>query len=857
MSGQEQQESKDIHAGGAQKRRFLSSGVIQALMLLNGIILTATAFFVLNIFIQGIINDEYDRATRNTSGVMIEGISGLGHSLETVVSLLTLARNTDQDVLIDNIRNVTSGLTPFDQILWVYEAQPGIWQYKEIYKHDRDKKENAYRLKPDAELIKYLGASQFFNDNKLHAVSDLQGMDYVVEDEDAKSFSRPFALMQAVRPGDMTSGIVIGVSSVRTVLGDAWLQDDTPVSRLSIRDVSTEQPIYHMDRAGESKVSGQSQSQYFNIGDTQWEVILEFAKQKNTAFLEKMPYLILVFGLVLTLFGVLYMRSNHKQTKAQLIMNRMLEAKNMELESEVAERERLHRAIVRAERENRAIIDSVSDIIFETNTNGEILFLNGTWRKITGFDIEQFKKHDLFSMLHPQDQERQRHDFDLLVKGHKQAYRTFTRLRTADGTFRSVELAMSMIRHDESRNLRVVGTFTDVEERRRAERALSEAEKKYRTIVENAAGGIYQLTPEGLYLSANIAMARILGYENREDVVRVNADRQVYIDQRQREAFKRELEEKGYINNRETQVRRRDGTPIWINENVRVVRDETGSVLYYEGSIEDVTQRKESETILREAKINSDMANRAKSEFLANMSHELRTPLNAIIGFSEIIVKEVLGPIGQKAYWEYARDIHESGGNLLKIINEILDISRIEAGDRQLNESVVDLSKVVASSIDLMASKAEAGQKVIHNRVVDVPKIVGEELAFKQIILNLLSNAIKFTPAGGTITLTSEIDPDNHLRLSVSDTGIGLDEKGIEKALSPFGQVNNELAREEAGTGLGLTLVMSLMKLHGGRFELFSQKGIGTTATIIIPAERVEVRRNKPQSSDLQTEKQF
>ncbi|MCF8496584.1 MAG: HAMP domain-containing histidine kinase, partial [Alphaproteobacteria bacterium] len=266
------------------------------------------------------------------------------------------------------------------------------------------------------------------------------------------------------------------------------------------------------------------------------------------------------------------------------------------------------------------------------------------------------------------------------------------------------------------------------------------------------------------------------------------------------------------------------------------------NTLYYEGSLEEITQRKETDLALREAKMHSDLANRAKSEFLANMSHELRTPLNAIIGFSEIIKNEAFGPVQPASYLEYAKDIHQSGERLLAVITEILDISKIDAGERQLNDGIVDLASVIESCLILLGPKIESSRMLVSSDLDSTPHVIGEELAIKQILMNLLSNAIKFTPAGGHVSISSSREPDGSLRVSVTDTGVGLDEGEIKKALSPFGQVHNELSRKNSGTGLGLTLADALARLHGGRLELFSQKGIGTTATFVLPPGRVTVK---------------
>ena len=228
------------------------------------------------------------------------------------------------------------------------------------------------------------------------------------------------------------------------------------------------------------------------------------------------------------------------------------------------------------------------------------------------------------------------------------------------------------------------------------------------------------------------------------------------------------------------------------------------------------------------------------------MSHELRTPLNSIIGFSSIITGESYGSIDQKEYLEHAHSINESGNGLLNVINQILDVSRIDAGDRTLNESSVDLPNVVEACLVLMEGKINENNTTIDNMITDFSvKLIGETQAVKQMIMNLVSNAVKFNKEGGVVTLNQEIDQSGRLHISVTDTGSGLNEEEIQKALSPFGQVDSDMNRTGTGTGLGLTLVNSLINLHGGKLEFVSQKGIGTTATLIFPKNRVTVPMKK------------
>jgi two-component system, cell cycle sensor histidine kinase PleC len=250
----------------------------------------------------------------------------------------------------------------------------------------------------------------------------------------------------------------------------------------------------------------------------------------------------------------------------------------------------------------------------------------------------------------------------------------------------------------------------------------------------------------------------------------------------------------------------------------------------------------EEKAISDEARRRAEAANKAKSRFLATMSHELRTPLNAIMGFSEVMQSELLGPMGNPTYKDYAGSIHDSGRHLLNLINEILDLSRIEAGRYELSEGRVRLGDVCDDCHRLLKLKAEAkGLQIIDALDPDLPAVWADERALRQICLNLMSNALKFTPKGGRITLTGVQTADGGQMFSVRDTGPGIPAEEIPKVMQAFGQGSLAHQTAEGGTGLGLSIVQNLIELHGGTFELRSELRKGTEAIVVIPPTRVLV----------------
>jgi PAS domain S-box-containing protein len=283
---------------------------------------------------------------------------------------------------------------------------------------------------------------------------------------------------------------------------------------------------------------------------------------------------------------------------------------------------------------------------------------------------------------------------------------------------------------------------------------------------------------------------------------------------------------------------RKDGRTFWNELTVNPIFDENGRSVRFVGVQTDVTDRKRAEEALRAAKEQAEVASRSKSDFLANMSHELRTPLNAIIGFSEVMTLEMFGPLGEPRYRRYAKDIHDSGGHLLALINDVLDLSKIEAGKYVLHLEQVNPLEIIEASLVLIRVRArEAGLSLTLEIDPELAPFKADERALKQMLINLLSNAVKFTPSGGEVALRARRDDDGFYLFAVGDSGIGIAEKDIETALAPFGQIESAESRKHSGTGLGLPLVRFLAELHGGSLHLESRLGVGTTVTVRLPAE--------------------
>jgi two-component system, cell cycle sensor histidine kinase DivJ len=375
----------------------------------------------------------------------------------------------------------------------------------------------------------------------------------------------------------------------------------------------------------------------------------------------------------------------------------------------------------------------------------------------------------------------------------------------------------------------------------RSEEAIRLGEARYRQLADNATDMITRHDERGRVLFASQASQQLLGEpptkltgEGLFERVHI-ADRPAYLTALSRCAAI------GEPNTVEFRVRHLGPSGqeryVWVEMRCRPLHPLRGNDLPQGvlAGTRDISERKAQEGELLRARDEAESASRAKTQFLANMSHELRTPLNAVIGFSEILNRELFGTLGEQRYRDYARMIHESGEHLLHVVNDILDMSKIEAGKFKLVKEPLDIASLVQSCAEVMRHAAEERRLTLLAEVPPgLPELVADRRACKQMLLNVIANAVKFTDAGGWVHVSARAEGDM-IALVVADNGIGIAEQDLPKLGNPFVQTDSAYNRSHDGAGLGLSVVNGLVRLHGGRLEIASKLGEGTTATVTLP----------------------
>jgi PAS domain S-box-containing protein len=393
-------------------------------------------------------------------------------------------------------------------------------------------------------------------------------------------------------------------------------------------------------------------------------------------------------------------------------------------------------------------------------------------------------------------------------------------------------LATTRSRAEQLRNL------TDSLQREIAIRRSTEEDLRLtRAAMDRSSEAICLVDRSGRYLSVNDATCRQLGYSRDELLGMTVFDVAIHTDKKSWEKrwdAHREAGSTSFEGKRLT----KDGRQIPVDITASFFQFDDKEYLFTVAR--DATHRRANEHDLREARDRAETANQAKSQFLANMSHELRTPLNAIIGFSEVISSALFGPLDAR-YRDYAQDIHGSGHHLLRIINDLLDLSKVEAGRLELHEGQVNMAAMFETCRRMVSDRAAAAGVALEIETTSL-EVTGDELRLEQVLLNLVSNAVKFTPSGGTVRVAASLAPNGGVTTSVADTGVGMAADEIPRALQPFGQIDNSLSRPHGGTGLGLPLAKRLVELHRGTLTVESEPGRGTIVTFALPPERTRLR---------------
>ena len=482
-----------------------------------------------------------------------------------------------------------------------------------------------------------------------------------------------------------------------------------------------------------------------------------------------------------------------------------------------------------------AVLDQAADSVEMSDADFTLTYVNPAFERMFGYAFDEVIGKTPAELLRT---EYQGAEFYEEIEATIRSGRPWSGVMNSqrkDGSRIQLEATVSPVFNESGEIENFVAIKRDITERIETQRALAESEERHRKILA--------LTPDAIYVHAgseivlaNEAALEVFGAETQADLIGKSIFDLLHTDMIPIaiENQQRVLSEDVDTLRLEQKRIRLDGTEFWVSVAVTPLnwQGQRGALVI----LRDITEQREAHNKLVRAMEDAEIANKSKSEFLANMSHELRTPLNAIIGFSEIMQNEMFGQIGNEQYTAYAHDIHDSGIHLLHVINDILDLSKIEAGKLSISRTRIQLPEVVQLSVRLIRKVAEDAGVTIDIRVADdLPSILADQRMLKQMLINLLSNAVKFTPSGGKIRISAVRAGTDFVKISVVDTGIGIPEDELPRVLEPFIQVDHPVELRQPGTGLGLPLTKSLAELHGGTLQLWSREGFGTRAVLRLP----------------------
>jgi PAS domain S-box-containing protein len=505
--------------------------------------------------------------------------------------------------------------------------------------------------------------------------------------------------------------------------------------------------------------------------------------------------------------------------------------------ADVTERKNAERALRDSQDRLRDFAEMGSDWFWEMGPDLTFTYHSPRYFQITGFRPEDKIGTTRTHFVDPASLKVDPEKWSLHI-ADLQAHRPFRNFEyefaAQDGRLISVRISGTPLFDESGMFQGYRGIGTDISGIVESARALKVSDEQFHTFVDNLPASVNLKDTQGHYLLINRKHSEMFGFPEQRIVGKVISE---FLPERHADdAIDQERE---VLQSKDVVTRERriviDGNPRSFLITKFPVLDATGAVARIGTIGFDITELKTAEAALVAAK--AEAANRSKSNFLAAMSHDLRTPLNAIIGFADVICLQFFGEINDK-YQDYAKDIRLSGEHLLALIGDILDVTAIEAGKLELNRDDVDLATITAECAKIVKGEARARDLEMNFDVpANLPPVRADRQAMKKILLNLLTNSLKFTPRGGTVLVTAEIESEHHV-ISVRDTGIGIPEDRIGSITEPFVRGSNDPYRSQSGAGLGLAIVKSLVSLHEGTLSIMSVTGEGTVVTVSLPRYR-------------------
>lgn len=472
-------------------------------------------------------------------------------------------------------------------------------------------------------------------------------------------------------------------------------------------------------------------------------------------------------------------------------------------------------------------LEAAANAIVITDKDGNILWINSAFTKLTGYSaLEVIGKNPRILNSGVHDKAYFEYMWNTILSGD--TWRGEIINRKKDGSRYNEEMFITPVKSSDGAIANFVAIKSDITERKKAEEALRESELRFRGLYENATIGIYRTTHDGKVLMANPTLIKILGYSSFEEIKNINVE-ETYLEPQTRKRFKEELDLKGRIFGFESLWKKKDGVPLYIRESARLVRDDEENILYYEGTIEDITEKKKAEEELIKAKEKAEQSDKLKSEFLSQMSHEIRTPLNVILSFINMMKEELSDKVDEELGNGFDV-ITEEGQRIMRTIELIINMSELQTGQYSTKPRRIDIHRDLLEKLHQSYS-AVAKQKKIEfdiKKLSEQTSLFLDEYSANQIFNHLVDNAIKYTPKG-KVEIIIDRDPRKKLYVDIIDTGIGISEEYMELLYTPFTREEKGYTRNFEGNGLGLALAKRYCDINQAEIKVTSAKGKGTT----------------------------